>query len=263
MPTYNTGTILAGCIESILNQTYKNIELLITDDKSDDEVTLAILGKYEKEDSRVKVFRLKENDGAGTARNNSIANAAGQYIAFCDSDDRWVTDKIEKQVAFLKEKDCCLAFSSYYLCDKEGKDIGIVKAPDIVSLSMLKRDNKIGCLTAIYDTTKYGKFYLPTIRKRQDWAMFLNILMKCGCAYGIAEPLAYYGKFGDSLSRKKTSLVKYNISVYRKVLGFSAAKAVLFFLFVFMPSYSAKVAKVKIDSYRYLREKRRAARQTR
>ena len=87
MPTYNTGSILTESIDSILNQTYKNLELIITDDKSDDETTLAILRSYMLKDKRVKVFFLDENKGTGYARNNSIKNAQGQYIAFCDSDD--------------------------------------------------------------------------------------------------------------------------------------------------------------------------------
>lgn len=250
VPVYNTGPMLADCIESILSQTYKNVELLITDDGSDDEQTLRILSRYAAKDSRVKVLRLEENKGAGRARNHSIGQAEGQYIAFCDSDDRWTADKLERQISFMKQNGHCLVYSSYYICDKRGNLRGIVKAPQRVSLAMLKHDNKIGCLTSVYDVSIYGKFYLPKIRKRQDWALFLNILAKCKYAYGIAEPLAYYNKVDDSLSHRKTSLVKYNINVYRKILGFSLPKAYLYFLFVFMPCYLAKVVKVKIDSYR-------------
>lgn len=105
MPTYNTGSILTESIDSILNQTYKNLELIITDDKSDDETTLAILRSYMLKDERVKVFFLDENKGTGYARNNSIKNAQGQYIAFCDSDDKWFPDKLERQVSFLKQKE--------------------------------------------------------------------------------------------------------------------------------------------------------------
>lgn len=254
MPTYNTGARLKDSIESVLRQTYQNIELLITDDNSDDKTTLDILRRYAIKDKRVKVFYHKQNDGAGAARNNSIYQACGQYIAFCDSDDRWAFDKIAKQVAFMQLNGHCLVFSSYFKCGKHGNVNGIVKAPAKLSFRMLKRDNKIGCLTAIYDASIYGKFYFPTIRKRQDWGMFLNMLSVCHYAYSLPEPLAYYNKCGASLSSNKFSLVKYNINIYRTILRFPLPKAVLYFLFLFLPTYSLKILKVNIDSFFFRRQ---------
>lgn len=258
MPTYNTGARLKDSIESVLSQTYQNIELVITDDNSDDETTLDILSEYAERDKRVKVFYHKQNDGAGSARNNSIYLAQGQYIAFCDSDDRWVEDKIEKQVAFMRGKGHTLVFSSYYISGENGYVKGIVKAPARVSFGMLKRDDKIGCLTAIYDVSKYGKFYFPTIRKRQDWGMFLDMLSTCKYAYSLPEPLAYYNKSEASLSSNKFSLVKYNIKIYHTVLGYSLPKSVLYFLFLFVPSYFIKIAKVEIDSFFFRRQFKQA-----
>ena len=254
MPTYNTGAKLKLSIESVLRQTYHNIELLITDDNSDDTLTLHILHSYAINDNRVKVFYHKHNDGAGAARNNSISQARGQYIAFCDSDDRWANDKLDKQLHFMQLNGHCLVFSSYFLCGKHGNVNGIVIAPPKVSFSMLKRDNKIGCLTAIYDTSIYGKFYFPNIRKRQDWGFFLNMLSVCHYAYSLQQPLAFYNKSHASLSSNKFSLVKYNINIYRTILGFTLPKALLFFLFLFLPSYSLKLLKVNIDSFFFRRQ---------
>lgn len=256
MPTYNTGSILTESIDSILNQTYKNLELIITDDKSDDETTLSILRSYILKDDRVKVFFLDENKGTGYARNNSIKNAQGQYIAFCDSDDKWFPDKLERQVYFLKQKGCCLTYSSYIICDQQNKEKGIVISPKKVTFNMMKRDNKIGCLTLLYDTQQYGKFYFPLLRKRQDWALILTILKKSGVAYGIQKPLASYRIRQDSLSRNKISLIKYNLNVYNKILGYSHAKACLYFFLVFLPCYFVKVTKVRATSNRYMKAKR-------
>lgn len=97
MPTYNAGKYLADSISSILDQTYLDLELLITDDGSTDLVTLDILHKIEERDSRVDVIYLDHNHGAGYARNKSIERARGRYIAFCDSDDRWTPDKLENK----------------------------------------------------------------------------------------------------------------------------------------------------------------------
>lgn len=258
MPTFNVGSVLKESIESILQQTYNNIELLITDDCSTDETTLEILRYYQKKDSRVRVCYQKENKGAGVARNNCIKRATGRYIAFCDSDDRWMADKLEKQILFMKNKQCALSYSSYILCDNNDIERGVVIAPEKITFSMLKRDNKIGCLTAIYDIRRLGaKYYMPSMRKRQDWAMFLAILKKCRIAYGMSEPLAYYRIRGGSLSTNKFSLIKYNARVYQDVLGFSSFKSYLYLTFVFTPSYFAKVVKKKLDSIKYISKKRK------
>lgn len=255
MPTYNTGKFLSESIESVLNQTYTNLELLITDDGSTDE-TLTILENYAQKDHRVKIFYLGKNQGAGQARNNSIQEAQGRYIAFCDSDDRWMPEKIEKQILFMQKQQCALCCSSYITCDDGNKDTGIVYAPEKISFSMMKRDNKIGCLTAVYDTQLLGKkFYMPTLQKRQDWALFLSIIKQCHMAYGITEPLAYYRHRNHSISSNKFALIPYNIKVYETILGYSLGKATLYFFFLFLPTYYMKVLKRNRDSKEFIKKK--------
>ena len=181
MPTYNAGKYLSDSIGSILAQTYENLELLITDDGSTEERTLQLLKEFSEKDPRVKVVYLKENLGSGHSRNNAIERAEGRYIAFCDCDDRWMPEK-----AYMQEKDCALVSSSYLICNEDSEITGINISPDKVTFGMEKRDNKIGCLTAVYDTHRLGrKFLMPSIRKRQDWGLFLNILKECGVCYAI------------------------------------------------------------------------------
>ena len=253
MPTFNASKYLAGSIESILSQTYTNLELLITDDCSTDD-TRNILKEFSERDKRVKVKYLKENSGPGVARNRSIERAKGRYIAFCDCDDRWMPDKLERQLAHMRKHDCALCSSSYLICDENDKITGVNISPSHVTLGMLKRDNKIGCLTAIYDIKRLGhKFYMPAIRKRQDWALFLNILKECQICFCITEPLAYYRQRVNSVSSNKFSLVKYNVNVYETVFGYTRLRAYLYFFLIFMPTYYAKVLKRDSDSKRYLK----------
>jgi len=249
MPTYNASKFLADSIEGVLLQTYPQLELLITDDCSSDEATRQILKYYQKKDSRVNVVFLKDNHGPGYARNQSIQRAKGRYIAFCDSDDKWFPDKLEKQIAFIKEKGCCLVFSSYYRCSENGEIIGYVNAPSRLTLKSLKHDNKIGCLTAMYDAKPYGKFYMPELRKRQDWALFLSILKESHVAYALKMPLALYRKTPYSISRQKTSLIKYNAQVYRMVFGYSKSKAYWYLYTIFLPSYATKKLQNKLYSF--------------
>lgn len=242
MPTYNASRYIGASIESILSQTYKNLELLITDDHSTDPEILELLKGYAERDKRVRIFLMPENNGPGYARNNSIKEARGRYIAFCDSDDRWFPEKLAKQVAYMQKHQCCLCFSSYLVCGPDDEHKGIVIAPSRLSLSDLKHDNKIGCLTAIYDTTIYGKFFMPTIRKRQDWALFLTIMKKCKTAYGMVEPLAIYRRTPEGISSKKLKLIKYNAKVYQFVFGYSVPFSYLYLFLVFMPTYLTKKA---------------------
>ena len=251
MPTHNGDRFLEDSIRSILAQTYANLELVITDDCSDNIVTLEILRRFQEQDSRVDVVYLKENKGPGYARNKSIERARGRYIAFCDSDDRWFVDKLERQLAFMREKGCALCCSSYIVCNERNENIGIRISPVRITYKMMERDNKIGCLTAIYDIKKLGeKYYMPTLRKRQDWALFLIILQKCRIAYGMVEPLAYYRDRSHSVSSNKFSLVKYNVAVYHEILKFSWLKSYFYFFFLFLPTYVAKLYRRYRDTKR-------------
>ena len=192
--------------------------------------------------------------GAGYCRNNSIKHAQGRYIAFCDSDDLWLPQKLERQMKFMHEKQCCLCYSSYFCCNEKSELTGVVKAPPTLTLKDMKHDNKIGCLTGMYDTSLYGKFYMPPIRKRQDWAMFLNILKKCKVAYGITDELATYRILDNSISRKKFTLLKYNAEVYRSIFGYSKIKAYSYLYIIFMPTYFIKQIKNSHHSKKLLRK---------
>lgn len=251
MPTYNAGRWVADSIESVLNQTYQNLELIITDDCSTDN-TRDILRSYEQKDPRVKVIYVEKNLGAGHTRNKCIEHAQGRYIAFCDSDDRWMPTKLEKQLHFMQEKDCCMVYASYITCDEQGSNRGIIIAPSRQSLFQTKCDDKVGFLTCIYDTSKTGgKMYMPIQRKRQDYAYVLQILQKCQYAYGLKEPLAYYRLHPESISANKWSLIKYEMLTWRVVFGDSKPHAFLFFLFCFLPAYTWKKIETKYNNWKY------------
>lgn len=243
-PSYNSAHYIGQTIEAIQAQTYKNWELLITDDCSHD-ASCDIIRKYAEKDSRIKLLCLSQNSGAGVARNNSIKEAKGRFIAFCDSDDRWYPDKLEKQLKFMDEKDCAMSHTSYMTCDEIDKTTGIVVCRKKETLKSMCKDDKMGFLTVIYDTDKVGKVFMPLMRKRQDWALKLKVLELCGKSYGMKEPLAYYRKHTDSISADKLSLIKYNIAVYQEVLGWSKIKSSLYFYFIFIPTHIKKLLFLK------------------
>ncbi len=229
MPSYNSKIFLPETIDSVLAQTFKEWELIIVDDCSQDDSNKVIEG-YMKCCEKIKLIKLDTNSGPAIARNRAIEEAKGRYIAFLDSDDLWTPDKLSKQISFMQEHDVALSYTGYYRIEEEsGEIIDQISVPKKVNYRELLKQNIIGCLTAIYDTQKIGKIYMPHIRKRQDFGLWLNILKKIPYAYGIDEPLAYYRVRRTSVSSNKILASKYNWKLYRKVEKLPMHKAIYYF----------------------------------
>ena len=132
MPSYNAAKFIAASIQSVIDQTYRNWELLITDDCSKDD-TVKIVEKFIVEDNRIKLFSTGKNSGPACARNKSLKNATGKYIAFLDSDDIWVSNKLETQIKFMIEKNIAFSFSSYSVIKEDGTPTGkTINVPRII-----------------------------------------------------------------------------------------------------------------------------------
>lgn len=245
-PSYNSAEFIGETIESIQAQTYPKWELLITDDCSKDN-SQEVIKQYANKDPRVKLLALEKNSGAGVARNNSIREAQGRYIAFCDSDDRWRPDKLERQLEFMGKVEAALSYTSYDTFDESDNHVGFVKCLPYLDNFRILRDNGIGCLTAIYDTEKVGKVFMPKIRKRQDWCLWIDIISKCKKAYGLDEPLALYRIRSGSISNNKAKLLKFNYEVYHTVLGYNPLKSYALLFGLFLPYYFYKKTKQKKD----------------
>ena len=239
MPCYNGACHIGEAIESVVNQTYENWQLLITDDCSTDD-SVDLIKSYVQNDKRIKLFVLGKNQGAAVARNNSISKAKGRFIAFLDGDDFWLPAKLELQLDFMLKKKCAICCSSLLYSNENGEYIGIELAPKFHSFRDSLKDNKIGTTSAIYDTNMIGKYYMPLIRKRQDWALFMSILKTGVIAYGMKQPLCVYRIGHQSLSKNKWSLIKYNIATYQIVLKWSFPRALIYFLLVYMPHWLYK-----------------------
>lgn len=213
-PSYKSERFISQTIESVLAQTYQDWEMIIVDDVSPDNSNY-IIEEYSKTDSRIKFIKLEKNSGPAIARNKAIEEAKGRYIAFLDADDLWKPEKLEKQINFMKEKNCDLSYSAYETMTEEGVlENKFIMPPLKISYKDLLKSNYIGCLTAIYDTKKIGKIHMPLINKRQDYGLWLKILRKIDFAYGINEPLATYRLMSNSVSSNKISLFKYHYKLF-------------------------------------------------
>ncbi len=236
MPTFNSAAYVAESIESIQRQTYTRWELLIADDCSRDN-TRDIIQRYADSDTRIRLITLDTNSGAAVARNAAIDQAQGRFIAFCDSDDQWLPTKLEQQVSHMLSNNCPLCFAPYYTIDERGNYLAYIAAPQRVTLRQLRRDNKIGFLTCIYDTQALGKHHMPLQRKRQDWALLLTLLQHCHHAESIQQPLAKYRLRRDSLSASKLSLIRYNAQTYTNIFHWSTPRSYTYLFVVFLPCH--------------------------
>ena len=227
-PSYKSERFIAQTIESVLAQTYENWEMIVVDDVSLDNSN-EIIEEYCKKDSRIKLIKLEQNSGAAVARNRAIEEAKGRYIAFLDADDMWKPEKLEKQIDFMQKNNYSFTYTAYEKVDEFGKVFGKMGIPSQVSYSDLLKTCVIGCLTVIYDAEKLDKVYMPLIRKRQDFGLWLKILKKVDFAYGINESLAFYTVRDDSISANKKSAAYFTWKLYRDIEKLNLLKAGYYF----------------------------------
>lgn len=229
MPNYNSEKYVGATIQSVIDQTYQNWELLFVDDCSSD-ASLELVKSFQ--DDRIHIFSMKENGGAALARNRAIEEARGRWIAFLDSDDLWAPNKLEKQISYMQENDISFSYTDYEVIDESNKIISTFKPRlSVCNYKDILKHNHIGCLTVIYDSDKLGKVYMPTNAiKREDIACWLSILKNGERAYCLHECLARYKVHSNSVSSNKFKMMKYQWQVYRKVEKLSSVKS-FYYLF--------------------------------
>lgn len=216
-PTYNSAKYIAETILSVQNQTYSNWEMIIVDDGSVDE-TEHIIKSISVHDNRIQFFKLNQNSGPAIARNKAIEKAQGGYMTFLDADDIWFPGFIENSIRTIEETGIHFVFSSYKRSNEELEFVySDFIVPKKVTYSDILKTNSISCLTAFIDINVLSKKTMPIIRKRQDMGLWLSYLKEIPFAYGIQETQAIYRIRKNSLSRKKSDLIKYQWQFYRNV----------------------------------------------
>lgn len=227
MPTYNCAEFIAQSIDSVLAQTLTDWELQIVDDCSEDH-TAQIIRDYQSRDSRIHYHCLGKNSGPAAARTEAIRYASGKYVAFLDSDDLWHPQKLEKQLAFMQRVGADFCATAYQQMRVDGTLLPTVcYPPEKMNYGYcIRHSNPIGNLTVIYNQEKLGKFEVPPIRKRNDFALWLRILQKTPYCYGLQDNLAVYrlGRTG-SVSSNKLEQAKYHWQLYRRIEGHSFLRA--------------------------------------
>jgi len=218
MPVYNSEKHLAQAIDSVLNQTYPSVELIIVNDASTDRSN-EIIQSYADRYEQIRCLRCETNVGVANARNRGIAAADGEYIALLDSDDIWLPNKLTCQLALLKKEQASLAYCSYDFIDENGVSVG---KPFIVPFStdfrhMLTK-SVISCSTVLGCAHLFQRNPFPTDHYHEDYALWMKLLQDDVKAVGCSEVLARYRQHIGSRSHNKLHAAKERIHIFRKDL---------------------------------------------
>ena len=200
-PSWNCGRFLEETIKSIQAQTYTNWELLFQDDCSTDDTKERVM-YLAAEDSRIKYECNIRNSGAAITRNNALKRATGKWIAFLDSDDLWLPEKLEKQIHFMEENGYAFSYHEYTEMTEDGQDNDVyVSGIRKVSAFNMYACCWPGCLSVMYDREKIGLIQINDVRKNNDTAMWLKVVRKAPC-YLLKENLARYRRRSNSITPK-------------------------------------------------------------
>lgn len=224
MPTYNCAKFIDKTIKSVIAQTYKNWELVIVDDCSKDN-TEEVVANFK--DDRIKYHKLKNNSGAAVARTEAMKLANGNYMAFLDSDDLWKEDKLTKQIKFMQDNNYNFTCTAYEQIDEQGNKLNkVIKTKKKADYNRILLDCPVGNSTVMYNVEQLGKFEVPNIRKRNDDALWLQILKKEKYIYGMEDILMEYRVRSNSISSNKLDLIKYHWKLYREIEHLSIFRSV-------------------------------------
>ena len=231
MPAYNAQDYIQEAIQSVLQQTYTEWELLVIDDASSDR-TAEIVNQLVRKDRRVHYIKNKANIGAAESRNRGVELAKGQWIAFLDSDDCWHPDKLKRQLDLAEKHRAEFVFSGSAFMNKDGRRLEYYLAvPEQISYSQLLKQNIISCSSVLIKKSLIADFPMKHAEDmHEDFAVWLQILKNRNLqAFGINEPLLIYRITAASKSGNKIKAARMTYRVYR-YLGLSVFEAIYYWL---------------------------------
>lgn len=208
IPVYNAAKYIGKTIESVLSQTYRNIEIVLVDDCSKDN-SRHIIEQYAAK-HEIIVYHLQEkNGGAAVARNTALQIAKGRYVAFLDSDDLWYPQKIKRQLKLMKQKNAAICYTAIEMIDEEGRYLkGKRDVKETINYKFLLKNTMIATSSVVIDRNVIGDFQMPLIRSGQDYATWLQLMRDGIDAFGLNEVLVKYRIGSNSLSSNKFKSIK-------------------------------------------------------
>lgn len=232
-PAYNCERYITETIQSVLHQSLQDWEHLIIDDGSTDR-TREIVRDLSRADTRIRLIENESNLGAAASRNRGLEAARGRYIAFLDSDDCWMPQKLERQIASMRENKDVFSFTPYQVISEDGRPIRLVDtaAPKRVNFEqMLKKEATLGCSTVMLDKEFVEKTRFPDIKRAQDYGFWLKLL-QCGVSAARHDDvMTLYRIQPNGISRNKFKKIGYQWRVYRHVMEIPAHRSLYYMYF--------------------------------
>lgn len=223
-PAYNAAATIRMTIRSVQTQSFEDWEMLIADDGSEDD-TAAVVEQAAASDERLVLIRCPANRGSGPARNAALVRAGGRYVAFLDSDDLWLPEKLARQIAFMGAKACALSYTAFRRISADGARTGrLIQVPEQLTHDTLLKNTAIATLTAMVDTDRTGPLRMAEAR-RDDYILWLSLLRRGFTAHGLQEDLARYRVAGGSLSSRPGRSAAWTWRVYREAEGLDPLRA--------------------------------------
>lgn len=229
VPVYNAGKYIEKTIRMVQEQTFTEWELILVDDCSTDDSADKIAPFLS---DKIRLIKKEKNEGAAAARNTGLDHMRGRFLAFLDADDVWKKEKLEKELAFMKKKDCAFCFTAYEFGDGEGNGTGkVVTVPETLTWKQALPRTVIFTTTVLFDTEKIDRKLLrmPQVPS-EDTATWWQVLKAGYTAYGLNENLAIYRRPAKSLSSNKFVALKRIWFLYRRQAGLSVVKSAYYFV---------------------------------
>ncbi len=215
-PAYNAARFVAAAIHSVQTQSFQDWEMIIADDSSSD-ATRQIVEEIAGTEPRLQLISQARRGGPGAARNAALEKARGRYICFLDSDDLWLPEKLEHQLAFAADKQAAISYCAYRRISEDGSTLGrVISVPASLTYRQLLRNTGIAMLTAMIDRSLTGPFRLSDAG-HEDYILWLDLLKQGHRAYGLNEDLARYRVVKQSQSRDTLRSVGWVWNIYRNV----------------------------------------------
>ena len=241
LPYFKKKEYIDKTVHSLINQTYQNFEIIIVDDELSPE-SHKILETTKNLDKRIILIKNLQHQGAGFSRNNAIKISQGEYLAFCDCDDLWKKNKLERQLKFMQEREIDFSFTSYELINEQEKSVGFIKAKSQLDFRKLVFSCDIGLSTVMVKKKTLEKYntYFPNLKTKEDYVLWLSLANKGVQLFGLDETLTSWRKLKNSLSSNILQKIFDGYRVYRVYLRYNIVKSILYLIILSINSFFKK-----------------------
>ena len=224
MPYYKKEPYVKDTIQSILNQSHTDFEILLINDDIENKKFIKIISSL---DNRIRLIHNDKNLGAGPSRNKAIKLSKGEYIAFCDCDDLWKKNKLELQLNFMNQFNLNFSFTSYDIIDENSNFIKIRKAPNYLNFKKLRKSCDIGLSTVIIKKKIFenNKYQFANLKTKEDYVLWIRLALDGVKLKGFEQSLTSWRKNKNSLSSSIIQKLIDGYKVYRIYLGYGVIKS--------------------------------------